>query len=144
MHVRTHTMHKAMSSCDSPANSISSAGLISLYFSVGREAKSDHQDSPHVSIGKQRTSKSDPPSPRASRRSPALPTHIPSGSKRFEVGKSHSSSLTSLGESAASERRGSRLQPGSKRALSQVRYSLCSKCEFTIFIDSTRPLAQPQ
>ncbi|XP_029921161.1 microtubule organization protein AKNA [Myripristis murdjan] len=84
-----------------------------------REAKTDHQDSPHVSTGKQKTSKSDPPSPRASRRSPALPTHIPSGSKRFEVGKSHSSSLTSLGESAASERRGSRLQPGSKRALSQ-------------------------
>uniref|UniRef100_UPI003AAF70CC uncharacterized protein akna n=1 Tax=Centroberyx gerrardi TaxID=166262 RepID=UPI003AAF70CC len=84
-----------------------------------RQAKSGHQDSPPVSTGKQRTNKSDPPSPRGPSRSPALPSRLPSGSRRLEVGKSHSSSLTSLGESAASERRGSKLQPGSRRVLSQ-------------------------
>ncbi|KAM3874409.1 microtubule organization protein AKNA [Diretmus argenteus] len=44
-----------------------------------------------------------------------------SGSRRIEAAKSHSSSLTSLGESASSERRGSKLQPGPRRILSQDR-----------------------
>ncbi|KAM4634127.1 microtubule organization protein AKNA [Polymixia lowei] len=83
-----------------------------------RRAKSNHQDTP-VPATKPGTSKSDPPSPRATDQSPVPPTHLPKGTRRSGVGKSHSSSLTSLGESAVSERRGSKLQPATRRVLSQ-------------------------
>ncbi|XP_076016133.1 uncharacterized protein akna isoform X2 [Genypterus blacodes] len=56
-------------------------------------------------------SASNPPSP--SKRFPGAPSLLPVRAKY------HSSSLTSLGDSAASERRSSKLQPGCRRALSQ-------------------------
>ncbi|XP_070781121.1 microtubule organization protein AKNA [Enoplosus armatus] len=84
-----------------------------------RKAKSDHQDSPPVRTSKQRTGRSSPPSRRASSQSTTLPVHPASSRRRLEVGKSHSSSLSSLREIAASERRNSKLQSGSSRVLSQ-------------------------
>ncbi|GLD74051.1 AT-hook-containing transcription factor, partial [Lates japonicus] len=83
-----------------------------------RKAKSDHQES-LVGISKQRTSRSSPPSCRASSQSTSLPVHPPINRGRLERGKSHSSSLSSLGEITASERRNSKLQTGSRRVLSQ-------------------------
>ncbi|XP_071321830.1 microtubule organization protein AKNA isoform X2 [Trachinotus anak] len=82
------------------------------------KAKSDHQESP-VGISKQRTSRSSPPSRRASSQSTLLAVHPPSSHKRVEMRKSHSSSLSSLGEITASERSNPKLQPGSRRVLSQ-------------------------
>ncbi|KAI3361696.1 hypothetical protein L3Q82_002054 [Scortum barcoo] len=83
-----------------------------------RKAKSDHQDSPPVHTSKQQASRSSPPSHRASSQSSTFPVHPPS-SRRLEVGKSHSSSLSSLGEITSLERRNFKLQTGSSRVLSQ-------------------------
>ncbi|KAL7376176.1 hypothetical protein ABVT39_002565 [Epinephelus coioides] len=81
--------------------------------------QSYHQDSPHAHTSKQHTNRSSPPSHRASSPSTTLPLHRPSSRKRLEVGKSHSSSLSSLGEITALDRRNSKLQTGSSRVLSQ-------------------------
>ncbi|CAK6965109.1 microtubule organization protein AKNA [Scomber scombrus] len=83
-----------------------------------RQAESDHHDSSPVPSSKKRTSKSNHPR-RASSQSTALPVHAPSSSRRLETGKSHSSSLSSLGEIAASDKRSSKLQTGASRVLSQ-------------------------
>ncbi|XP_040914881.1 microtubule organization protein AKNA isoform X2 [Toxotes jaculatrix] len=83
-----------------------------------RKAESDHQESP-VGISKQQTSRSSPASHRASSHSTLLPVHPPSSCRRSEMGKSHSSSLSSLGEITASERSSSKRQTGSRRVLSQ-------------------------
>ncbi|XP_050928759.1 microtubule organization protein AKNA [Lates calcarifer] len=83
-----------------------------------RKAKSDHQES-LVGISKQRTSRSSPPLCRASSQSTSLPVHPPINRGSLDRGKSHSSSLSSLGEITASERRNSKLQTGSRRVLSQ-------------------------
>ncbi|XP_044030881.1 microtubule organization protein AKNA isoform X2 [Siniperca chuatsi] len=72
-----------------------------------RKAKSHYQDSPPVRTSKQQTSQSTTPS-----------VHPPS-SRRLEVGKSHSSSLSSLGEITAVEKRNAKLQSGNSRVLSQ-------------------------
>ncbi|XP_056260404.1 microtubule organization protein AKNA isoform X1 [Seriola aureovittata] len=82
------------------------------------KAESDHQESA-VGISKQRTSKSSQPSHRASSQSTLLSVHPPSSHRRLGMGKSHSSSLSSLGEITAPERRNSKLQTGSRRVLSQ-------------------------
>ncbi|XP_040014130.1 microtubule organization protein AKNA isoform X2 [Xiphias gladius] len=82
-----------------------------------RKAESDHQ--PSVDNSKQRTSRYSPPSRRASSQSTLLPVHPPSSHRRLEMGKFHSSSLSSLGEITASERRNFKLQTGSRRVLSQ-------------------------
>ncbi|XP_037607862.1 microtubule organization protein AKNA isoform X1 [Sebastes umbrosus] len=84
-----------------------------------RKAKSDHQDSPPVCTSKQQTSRASPPSRRASSQSTTTPVHPPSSKRRLNVGKSHSSSLSSLGEITTLERRNSKLQTGSSRVLSQ-------------------------
>ncbi|XP_042251627.1 microtubule organization protein AKNA isoform X1 [Thunnus maccoyii] len=84
-----------------------------------RQAESDHQDSPSIPSSKQRTSKSNLPSCRASSQSTTLPVHPPSSNRRLEMGKSHSSSLSSLGEITVSDRRSSKLQTGTRRVLSQ-------------------------
>ncbi|XP_027134409.1 AT-hook-containing transcription factor isoform X3 [Larimichthys crocea] len=70
---------------------------------------------------KQRPSRSSHPSCRASSQSTTLPVDPPSSRKRLEVGKCHSSSLSSLGEITALERKSSKLQTGSSRVLSQDR-----------------------
>ncbi|XP_072228677.1 uncharacterized protein akna [Leuresthes tenuis] len=80
-----------------------------------RKAKSEPQD-PAVDTSKQRSSRSGPPSYRQSTMLTVLPPHC-RGS--LEMGKSHSSSLSSLADLTTSERRSSKAQKGSKRALSQ-------------------------
>lgn len=92
------------------------------------QLREEEDSPPPVLTTKPRTSKSNPPSPRVSNQSPALPGQLSNDGKRAEVRKSHSSSLTSLGESAVSERRGSKLQPASRRVLSQVSYSVLCQC----------------
>ncbi|KAM9338393.1 uncharacterized protein akna [Symphorus nematophorus] len=82
------------------------------------QRKSDQHDSPPVHT-EQRTSRSIPPSRRASSQPTTLPVDPPSSRRKLEVGKSHSSSLSSLGEITATERRNSKLQTGSCRVLSQ-------------------------
>ncbi|KAF7665172.1 hypothetical protein LDENG_00151170 [Lucifuga dentata] len=72
-----------------------------------RKVKSHHQDSPGP------TSKSDPLLPNISKHFPGIPSYPPAGTK------SHSSSMSSLGENAESERRRYKLQPGCQRVLSQ-------------------------
>ncbi|XP_068430488.1 microtubule organization protein AKNA isoform X2 [Clinocottus analis] len=82
-----------------------------------RKDKSDHLDSPSV---KQQASRSISPSHTASSQSTTLhPLHPFRSRRRLEVGKSHSSSLSSLGESTALEKRNSKLQTGSSGGLSQ-------------------------
>nr|XP_046230707.1 microtubule organization protein AKNA isoform X2 [Scatophagus argus] len=84
------------------------------------QRKSDHEDSPPLRTSKQQTSRSSPPSHRASSKSTTLPTDPPSSSRRrFKVGKSCSSSLSSLGDVTALERRNSKVQSGRSRVLSQ-------------------------
>uniref|UniRef100_UPI0037E754DA microtubule organization protein AKNA n=1 Tax=Semicossyphus pulcher TaxID=241346 RepID=UPI0037E754DA len=80
---------------------------------------SDHQDSHPAHTRKQQTSRSSPPSGRASIQSTTLPVPPPSSRRSIEMGKSQSSSLSSLGEITASERRNSKLKPGINRVLSQ-------------------------
>ncbi|XP_051267620.1 microtubule organization protein AKNA isoform X1 [Dicentrarchus labrax] len=83
------------------------------------QTKSDCQDFPPVRTSKQQTSRSSRPSRRASSQSTTLPVHPTSSKRRLELGKSHSSSLSSLGEITALERRNSKLQPARSRVLSQ-------------------------
>ncbi|XP_036972922.1 microtubule organization protein AKNA isoform X4 [Acanthopagrus latus] len=82
------------------------------------QRKSDHVDSPPPCTSKQQTSRTSPPSRRASSQSTTFPVD-PTSSRRLEVGKSHSSSLSSLGEINTSQRRNSKLLSGSSRVLSQ-------------------------
>ncbi|XP_056147176.1 microtubule organization protein AKNA [Lampris incognitus] len=84
-----------------------------------RHTKTDEQESPLLPTAKPRASKSDPPSPRISNQSPTFPSHPTISRRRREDGKSHSSSLTSLGDSAVLERPGSQVPPERKRVLSQ-------------------------
>ncbi|XP_070706663.1 microtubule organization protein AKNA [Pempheris klunzingeri] len=72
------------------------------------QRKPDHQDPPPVHTSKQQTSRSTTP-----------PGHPPSSRRSLKVGKSYSSSLSSLGEITALEGRNSKLQAGSSRVLSQ-------------------------
>ncbi|XP_029625013.1 microtubule organization protein AKNA isoform X3 [Salmo trutta] len=77
------------------------------------------QDATFIPTARPRTSKSVPPSPKDLSQSTSFPDLLVNDSKRSEVRKSHGSSLTSLGESAATERRGSKLQHGTRRVPSQ-------------------------
>jgi len=86
------------------------------FFSVDRKAKSEPQD-PAVDTSKQRSSRSSPPLYLHSTMLAVLPSHC---RRSLEMGKSHSSSLSSLADLTTSERRSSKAQKGSKRALSQV------------------------
>ncbi|XP_075936056.1 microtubule organization protein AKNA [Anarhichas minor] len=81
-----------------------------------RKDKSDHLDSAPVRTVKQQASRSSS-SRRASSQSTTL--HPLSSRRRLEVEKSHSSSLSSLGEITALEKRNSKLQTGSSGVLSQ-------------------------
>ncbi|XP_069370097.1 microtubule organization protein AKNA [Paralichthys olivaceus] len=83
-----------------------------------RNSEPHYQESP-VGISTQLSSRSSPSSHAASSLSTSLQVHPPSGHRGLERGKFHSSSLSSLGETPASERRNSKLQPGSSRTLSQ-------------------------
>lgn len=102
------------------ANLSSSTGPKCLHFSVGRKVKSDQQDSPPLHSSKQQTSRFGPSLHRTSTQSTTLPVHPSISCARLAVVKSQSSSLSSLGEITASERRNSKLQSGSRRVLSQV------------------------
>ncbi|KAM6901527.1 microtubule organization protein AKNA [Lycodopsis pacificus] len=82
-----------------------------------RKDKSDHLDSAPVRTVKQPASRSSSSSRRASSQSTTL--HPLSSRRRLEVGKSHSSSLSSLGEISALGKRNSKLQTGSSGVLSQ-------------------------
>ncbi|XP_070990346.1 microtubule organization protein AKNA-like isoform X1 [Oncorhynchus clarkii lewisi] len=84
-----------------------------------RRPMQGQQDAAFIPTARPRTSKSLPPSPKDLSQSTVFPDLLANDSKRSEVRKSHGSSLTSLGESAASERRGSKLQPGTRRVPSQ-------------------------
>uniref|UniRef100_A0A8C7LKT0 AT-hook transcription factor n=1 Tax=Oncorhynchus kisutch TaxID=8019 RepID=A0A8C7LKT0_ONCKI len=84
-----------------------------------RRPMQGQQDAAFIPTARPRTSKSLPPSPKDLSQSTAFTDLLANDSKRSEVRKSHGSSLTSLGESAASERRGSKLQPGTRRVPSQ-------------------------
>ncbi|KAK5851727.1 hypothetical protein PBY51_023258 [Eleginops maclovinus] len=95
----------------------SSTGLNDL--SADRKFKPDRQDSPPVCTKKPQSSRSSPPPRSASSLTTTLPAHPPSSRRRLEVGKSHSSSLSSLGEISALERRNSKVLTGSSRVLSQ-------------------------
>ncbi|CAB1332646.1 unnamed protein product, partial [Coregonus sp. 'balchen'] len=88
---------------------------------AGEEAthSGGQQDATFIPTARPRTSKSVPPSPKDLSQSPAFHDLLANDRKRSEVRKSRGSSLTSLGESAASERRGSKLQPGTRRVPSQ-------------------------
>ncbi|XP_045064004.1 microtubule organization protein AKNA isoform X2 [Coregonus clupeaformis] len=84
-----------------------------------RQPMLGQQDATFIPTARPRTSKSVPPSPKDLSQSPAFHDLLANDRKRSEVRKSRGSSLTSLGESAASERRGSKLQPGTRRVPSQ-------------------------
>ncbi|XP_071219827.1 microtubule organization protein AKNA isoform X4 [Salvelinus alpinus] len=84
-----------------------------------RRPMQGQQDATFFPTARPRTSKSVPPSPKDLSQSTAFPDLLANDSKRSEVRKSHGSSLTSLEDSAASERRGSKLQPGTRRVPSQ-------------------------
>ncbi|XP_047425176.1 microtubule organization protein AKNA isoform X2 [Mugil cephalus] len=81
-----------------------------------RKGDADFQDFPSTS--KQHSSRSSPPSHRASSQStkPVLPS---SSRKSLSVVRSHSSSLSSLGDITASEMKSSKLQTGCRRVPSQ-------------------------
>ncbi|XP_054468783.1 microtubule organization protein AKNA [Anoplopoma fimbria] len=81
--------------------------------------ESDHLDSPPVRSIKQQTSRSSSPSRRTSSQSTTPTVHPLSSRRRLEVGKSHSSSLSSLGEINALVKRNSKLQIGTNRVPSQ-------------------------
>ncbi|CAB1429675.1 unnamed protein product [Pleuronectes platessa] len=83
-----------------------------------RKSKPHSEGSP-VGIRNQRSSRSSPSSHAAASPPTSLPVYPPSGHRRAERERVHSSSLSSLGETPASERRNSKLQPGSSRTLSQ-------------------------
>lgn len=81
-----------------------------------RNAQSDHQDY-SSDMNKQQNSRSSPRP--ASSRLMMLPVFRQSNIKRVEVGKSHSSSLSSLGDVKVSESRSSEVQAGARRVFSQ-------------------------
>ncbi|XP_030598647.1 microtubule organization protein AKNA isoform X2 [Archocentrus centrarchus] len=81
-----------------------------------RNTKSDHQDSPS-DVNKQQNSRSSPPP--SSSRIMILPVFPHTSSRRVELGKSHSSSQSSLGDIKGSERRSSKVQAASRRVFSQ-------------------------
>lgn len=92
-------------------------GLNSLQLSVNRNAQSDHQGY-SSDVNKQQNSRSSPRP--ASSRLMMFPVFRQSNIKRVEVGKSHSSSLSSLGDVKVSEVRSSEVQAGGRRVFSQV------------------------
>ncbi|XP_029371322.1 AT-hook-containing transcription factor isoform X2 [Echeneis naucrates] len=73
-----------------------------------------HESFPHR---KERSIRSSPPAWRASNQAKSLAAS--SSHHRLEIGKSHSSSLSSLGDISALERRNLKLEPGNQRVLSQ-------------------------
>ncbi|XP_053267112.1 microtubule organization protein AKNA isoform X2 [Pleuronectes platessa] len=83
-----------------------------------RKSKPHSEGSP-VGIRNQRSSRSSPSSHAAASPPTSPPVYPPGGHRRAERERVHSSSLSSLGETPASERRNSKLQPGSSRTLSQ-------------------------
>ncbi|XP_029300837.1 AT-hook-containing transcription factor isoform X2 [Cottoperca gobio] len=91
-------------------------GTGNLEASAAQKSKSEQQDSPPVRTNKQQSSRS---SPGASSQFITLPAHRPSSRRRLEVGESHSSSLSSLGEITVLGRRNSKLLTVSSRVLSQ-------------------------
>ncbi|KAM6975905.1 LOW QUALITY PROTEIN: uncharacterized protein akna [Tautogolabrus adspersus] len=84
-----------------------------------QQRQSTHRDSPPTCSRKQLTSRPSPPSGRLSSQSISPPALSPSSRRSVEMGKSHSSSLSSLGEITALERRNTKLQTGISRVLSQ-------------------------
>ncbi|XP_026196336.1 microtubule organization protein AKNA isoform X2 [Anabas testudineus] len=84
-----------------------------------RKVKSDHQDAPPLHTSKQETSRFGPASHKTPTQSIRLPAHPPNDCRRLAVGKSYSSSLSSLGEITVSERTNSKLRTGSRRVVSQ-------------------------
>ncbi|KAL6097192.1 akna [Pungitius sinensis] len=85
-----------------------------------RKDKSNHLDSAPVGSVKQQAIEPSYPSHRASSQSTSLhPLHPLSSRRRLELGKSHSSSLSSLGEVTASGKRNAKPQTGSTGGLSQ-------------------------
>ncbi|XP_047200317.1 microtubule organization protein AKNA isoform X1 [Hippoglossus stenolepis] len=83
-----------------------------------RKSEPHYEESP-VGIRTQRSSRSSPSSHADLSPPASLPVPPPSGHRESERERFHSSSLSSLGETPASERRNSKLQPGSSRTLSQ-------------------------
>ncbi|XP_063334942.1 microtubule organization protein AKNA isoform X3 [Pelmatolapia mariae] len=81
-----------------------------------RNAQSDHQGY-SSDVNKQQNSRSSPRP--ASSRLMMFPVFRQSNIKRVEVGKSHSSSLSSLGDVKVSELRSSEVQAGGRRVFSQ-------------------------
>ena len=88
-----------------------------LCICVDRKSEPHSEESP-VGIRTQRSIRSSPSSHAASASRPVPPPRGHRGSSQRE--RLHSSSLSSLGETPAPERRNSKLQPGSSRTLSQV------------------------
>nr|XP_040052848.1 microtubule organization protein AKNA isoform X2 [Gasterosteus aculeatus aculeatus] len=85
-----------------------------------RRDKSDHLDSGPVGSVSQPAIEPSHPSRRASSQSTTLhPLHPRSSRRRLELGKSHSSSLSSLGEVTTLEKRNAKPQTGSTGGLSQ-------------------------
>ncbi|XP_062414803.1 microtubule organization protein AKNA [Pungitius pungitius] len=85
-----------------------------------RKDKSNHLASAPVGSVTQQAIEPSYPSRRASSQSTSLhPLHPLSSSRRLELGKSHSSSLSSLGEVTASGKRNAKPQTGSTGGLSQ-------------------------
>ncbi|KAM8829110.1 uncharacterized protein akna isoform 2-T5 [Spinachia spinachia] len=85
-----------------------------------RKGLPQRQDSAPIGSVKQQAIEPSYPSRRASSQSTTLhPLHPLSGRRRFELEKSHSSSLSSLGEVTALEKRKPKLQTGSTGGLSQ-------------------------
>ncbi|XP_060930043.1 microtubule organization protein AKNA [Limanda limanda] len=78
-----------------------------------------HSGESPVGIRKQRSSRSSPSSHAATSPPTSLPVHLPGHHRRAERERVHSSSWSSLGETPVSERRNSKLQPGSSRTPNQ-------------------------
>ncbi|XP_060916647.1 microtubule organization protein AKNA isoform X1 [Labrus mixtus] len=96
------------------------AGNVEGHKSLPRR-QSTHRDSPPICSRKQLTSRPSPPSGRVSSQSISPPSPSSSSRRSVEMGKSHSSSLSSLGEMTALERRTTKLPTGISRVLSQDR-----------------------
>ncbi|XP_062268232.1 microtubule organization protein AKNA-like [Platichthys flesus] len=78
-----------------------------------------HSEESPAGSRKQRSRRSCPSSHAATSPPASLPVHPRAGPRRAARERVHSSSLSSLGETPASERRNSKLQPGSSRTLNQ-------------------------
>ncbi|XP_026152809.1 microtubule organization protein AKNA isoform X2 [Mastacembelus armatus] len=97
-------------------------GSGSIYVQKGfpeSKVRSDAQDSPPVCSSKPETSRFNAASHKTTSQSTTVSFHPPTSCRGLEVGKSQSSSLSSLGEISASERKNSKPLTGSKRGLSQ-------------------------